>query len=279
MSIFGQFFPYSKTYPIAPADTMTPVPDDVFRAPALLLPRKKPVGPVRIDWEHPLTKNLLVYYYVMPSGLIVDLAAKEPTPYLDTYSVLQGVNGASASFNGSSQNANLGVDHRWAGSGETLAVAYGMIPDSASTLRAIYSKDNSGAGNRSFIHGLNSSSTGQFYTAYFATDANTTQFNSPGSLFAAGDDCIIAHEITATNACNGWFNGNPVTMSVFAGPASSLAVQDNNTVSYLAYRPYPSFNNWYDGSIHWLAGWKNARFTDDQMAELARDPYQFLVPA
>ncbi|RMH12113.1 MAG: hypothetical protein D6698_15575, partial [Gammaproteobacteria bacterium] len=34
----------------------------LLREPNLLVPGRKPVGPVRIDWEHPLAEGLVFYY-------------------------------------------------------------------------------------------------------------------------------------------------------------------------------------------------------------------------
>ena len=36
------------------------IPDRMLRAPELLIPKRKPVGPVEIDWENPITSGLEV---------------------------------------------------------------------------------------------------------------------------------------------------------------------------------------------------------------------------
>jgi hypothetical protein len=48
------------------------IPDPRFEMPSLLEPGRKPVGPVEIDWSHPLAVGL-VGYYLLNSRVIVNL--------------------------------------------------------------------------------------------------------------------------------------------------------------------------------------------------------------
>jgi hypothetical protein len=59
------------------------LPDEFVREPALLVPGRKPVGPVEIDWSHPLAKGL--EYAFVPTfnqiGRKIDLTGKRDLDY------------------------------------------------------------------------------------------------------------------------------------------------------------------------------------------------------
>ena len=51
------------------------IEDSLLREPNLWIPNKRPVGPVKIDWEHPLTEGLLVAF--VPPSSRWDLTRKQ----------------------------------------------------------------------------------------------------------------------------------------------------------------------------------------------------------
>jgi len=55
------------------------VDEAALREPNLLVPGKKPVGNVRIDWSHPLTTGLKNYFWIDGKDTIVDLVNGVPS--------------------------------------------------------------------------------------------------------------------------------------------------------------------------------------------------------
>jgi hypothetical protein len=52
------------------------IPDPRFEMPSLLDPGRKPVGPVEIDWDHPLAKKIL-HYFLHQNSAGIDLATQQ----------------------------------------------------------------------------------------------------------------------------------------------------------------------------------------------------------
>ncbi len=51
------------------------LPDSRFELPELFSPNRKPVGNVKINWSHPLTKGLVAYWLVNNNGELVELVS------------------------------------------------------------------------------------------------------------------------------------------------------------------------------------------------------------
>jgi len=256
------------------------LPQASMQAPALLVPRRKPLGPVKIDWSHRYTKGLTFYLYVTPKGQLVDLVANKAFPAVDATRQF-GPNGAELYFNGSTDAALIGDDPRWDVTNTNLSCMWAFTGQSTGAQQMICSKDSSTTG-RSWISSVTSAATKtDFGVAFLPANNDYSSFVSPDGCWTIGKEAILAAHITSITACAGWADGVPVTMTKTPEQtADTFTVQATSTAVYLGYRPYSGFNNRLTGSISWYAQWFGSPYFDNVMAaSMARNPYQILIPA
>jgi hypothetical protein len=234
-----------------------------LREPNLLIPGKKPVGPVQIDWSNDMTSKLLVClpFTETSSHSTYDLAQNK----ILTFTGTEGISGQDRVFNGTdtyltvcepsllygtditiflvSKNANLN-DNSVFGSAANTNTSVDRI-----NVHLPYS------GRVFWDYGtLDSSDRVSVANTISTTEFSTWAFTATSNFMGIWKDSAL---LTSSAASIGRFNSssNPLILGAFIHT-----------------------NIYYPGTIKAFYIFKR-RLLDAEIVSLTADPYQFLVPA
>ena len=263
------------------------MPQALTQAPALFVPKRKPVGPVKIDWSHPIAKGL-VYYNVHSSANHTDLVTREPIELAsDAYygNTPYGPAGLNASTSG---NFKVNIERppvtssayaftlltcievtTLAAWGTFLASCYNESTWSSSPYWNLALTRSSSNSTLAFIARY---PAGQ-YEGYgasltYLTGSEPTLF---GASFPAGTgQNVTLHKINSTV-------GN--TTETVTGSAAFDAREWGTLTNWCTFNTGSAgANAGTQGKAYWSGCW-GRELTKTEIQSLYNNPYQFLVPA
>jgi len=250
----------------------------LLREPGLLVPGRKPTGPVRIDWAHPLTRGLAVctvfqdrFPKELTTGLVVNL--RNEIHQVQNRLVGDDTTDNVAYFQAPLLYGSANVSTVWSGQIDTWGtntalwgipysnsawvspyLAFGFARDSTNDrMKAFYARSGGGF-SQEF------SNTGYIITATPVTYGLTMRPGSGGSarFFLDGDFHSVDSSLASTAAID-WGGNNDLCVC-----GSDRYGNNSGSESIQGYCEYLYIYN------RLLSDWEHA--------ELYRDPYQFLVP-
>jgi hypothetical protein len=249
------------------------IPDARWEMPELLMPGKKPVGPVKIDWSHPLTRELR-FCDIAGAGDLVSGSA----PSVDNTTKKGSSDGLVLVCSTSQINRQYDFDPLKTSSGDglgnfTMVVRGNPFATTTSSHAFVQKADDNGSpfNQVGLYFNTNASFGGTNASfAFIAYDGGTSAVASAGqidsefhtfaghrvgtAMFIYRDGVALA---TASPAVRDIYDGN-----------RRIAIGSNGS----------SGANAYLGDITFAMAWDRA-LTDIEHASLAADPYQFLIPA
>ena len=241
---------------------------ELLREPNLLIPGKKPIGPVKIDWEHPLTSGL-VFCDLFRSELVNGLV---PTTDANTSTKVLPEHGMSNYFPGDNTDEAVRYDYTKVPTFDNVTITMIMSNDYTSdeSLPAWLTLFDGTDDNTRFIRILYRADTKQYRFRLF-TSAATNLDILPGS-FPANRVIILTFVYDGVNMRiyqDGTDKGNIAkTGSITAANSDWILGSDYvSDADTKAHSVIPLF------MIH------NRGLTPKEITELNKDPYQILVPA
>lgn len=248
------------------------IPDPRWETPALLTPRRHPLGPLKIDWSHPLTRNLqhaIVFNERLPQDLV-------------TGKFLTPVNGPL--LMGDGHFLETSVDSYY-----TLANV--RLPRQLTMASRVWAPDNAGTSFKYIVgHG-------------FPGDAETVNWFINNSSTATSPNKILVRSgaVSRTSTPAYWptYNGSHIAFTQDANSSSSVRMfadgqvmestgvsstwygVDSTRTLYIGSRNDGETTRMLDGKIWYLYIWTDLYIGTDISLPLAinNNPYQFLIPA
>ena len=263
--------------PFTPANPPLIVDEVMLREPNLLVPGKKPVGPVKIDWSIPLTDQLN-RLHVFTNGVVYDISAYR-SPNIDSHTTIVGPGGLGVNYNGSQYSSyNLPLIGGFPGGG-----SFGDITG-LSTIAVLMSSTSTGNGQ-------------WIYSASESTDNDpiygVQQNISVAGVYSRGNLAADVHfSLTGTSTIN---DGKPHMIvcrgSRLSGGTSYLyvdGIQEDSTAVSTGQVDYDreaigalvraTVGSYYTGNVYMCAAW-DRQLSDNEVKSFSADPYQFLIPA
>jgi hypothetical protein len=230
--------------------------------PELLIPGRKPTGPVEIDWEHPLTEKLKGVYLFQPGARNYNHVTKRFE--IETWDT------APKYVAGGIEQVNTDDDY---------LIKPVETPDQTLGLSAYISVYNSAASQTGytqplyfddkFVYSWNHA-VAAFRNAWSAQD-------SIGYITAQGTSAAGYLETLGTfkagNALRCYEQNALQNEEVSTGSAATITTGQNSFIS-----PLGSINDGFVGPIFCIMYWERELSASEAIAFLA-DPYQFLIPA
>lgn len=238
------------------------IPDSKFEMPALFYPNRKPVGNVKIDWGHPLSKGLvgLWLFNNRTFNLVTEGFELSDTNvnYVETLDGKAGVFGPGASRSFKLKDAAA----RYASDKFTYFSRFKWYAQSSAG-RLVSNTNSSNIGSTLQVGG------GAYAaTCYINTGSWTGTF---GNTVPAGVVTSIASTYDRKNV-KVYNNGIVTGSSSLTGtPAHSLLVTE------LGARVNDTTEN-FDGEIYYTSIYDKA-LSEVEVSSLTSNPYQLLIPA
>jgi hypothetical protein len=231
----------------------------MLREPNLLIPGKKPIGPVKIDWSNPLSIGLIEYYLC------------------NSYRSLFGRNLTPATSSNYEVRAINGDQYIWQSNSQATATLDSFISASSpiTILIKFINIQSFGNDNRHFINSSSSSiicrSTNS--SAYeFLVNSLTNDRISHSFAFTAGESFVGG----------GSWGGTGTYLRVITSTESDgTKITQNGSASTGTYSSATHTINVNGGSMDglvWISCW-NRQLSEVEVNEFIADPYQFLIPA
>lgn len=250
---------------------------ELLREPNLLLPGKKPLGPIKIDPTHPLVPDIEAAWIQVVGNQLRDLTGKYVTPDIN----LSTPNGNHLSFNGGTDGC--GYDERPIGNGDrTLMVKFRA--ESASDMMPLLAMRV--AADPYALVSLQCN-------GYINASGNVTPaageisaFCNPTPIAIARSDATIVdggwHTVIAVfeegSAIRLFSDGQNVTDSTAQVYQDANSYNANQHTELGGMADLSSAGNALNGDIE-MALLLTTAITDEQAILLSKDPYQFLIPA
>lgn len=267
------------------------IEEALLREPNLWVPDSKPIGRVKIDWTHPITKGLVVYFlpqshstnrYVSFVNLAREgnpIAVGGTAPSADYVVVYKGKEACQCHPSGGSN----GIDHLTIDNGanapelisnssDMAAISCGILQGTTvSASRTIWR----GNGGDSFRLGWTSSSN---FNCSYIDSSPVAQHDSSitTTTIAAGDSYVQAgtkngNVVKAYLLHNGVYKeGSPTT----GGSGTMRDDGSNNRLSLVGTTNTVTHAGWKYVDMIW-----DRALSGGEMQSIMRDPYQFLIPA
>ena len=243
------------------------VDEVALREPNLLMPGKKPVGPVKIDYSHPIGRSVEGYWLPMPG--------KRNKYYEGNVNIVAIPESGSPSLVGSSNglyytNGVVGeTAGQWVvptpgvtGNGHSLFWC-GMFTNGTSSQNQYMINHRHVAGNRLYIYYFSGNNAVTFYhgggTQYLC--GTNVEINKYQSAAMTAVKTSVSNQIGWTRYWNGKEDG----------------VLTSNDLAYMD-KIKLSFNLFVDGGTYVVFHF-NKELSAAETASLHADPYQFLIPA
>lgn len=243
------------------------IPDPRWEEPNLLIPGRKPVGPVTIDWSHPLA-----------NGLTVCILFQSPEPR-------NLVDGAALTKSG---GAYFTPDGQYFDEVDD----YYTLPNVTMT-----------SGNTILTHTNFTDNAGSFFQVFFsfgaALGSNTLNMYLGETSQATVPDQLVVATGAATSEFNFWssLNNKPLAhvFNSSGSPRSRLwvggdeisQISDSSTwpsspqtrTLYIGAREDLNADRFFGGTLKYLYIYGAKVLSPAEIVSLNRNPYQFLIPA
>ena len=258
---------------------MTLIVDEVMlREPNLLVPGKKPVGPVKIDWGHSITLDMAASWVPLPSNGAIDLVNNNMPASLigDGWQAPNGDIGWRTSTDGDElrysyvKNYSMGGDFTlyWRG------YIYGEVAGSMCFMGNLNGAFNPGE------WGLISRGDSSLDEILFTIrgDGNTSVIFDTASTWPAIQPGLYTIVVTQKNSG---------TWKLWNKYPGGLYTETDSDATYLPYTALTQdlvINDRGNGTdtidaVYLSGGIWNRALSDDEVNSLIYDPYQFLIPA
>jgi hypothetical protein len=245
------------------------IPDARFEMPELLVPGAHPLGSVKVDWSHPLATGLTVCI-VFQQGRLVDLVSGQVLsssggivwdkgiPLFDEVDDYFALSNVVLNNNFSVLTHPNFTDN--AGSFLQYFLSFGTVA-TANSFNAYSVESSSGLAPDTLSVVANSLIGGEFM--------------SVSSLWPGKNNKPLA-VTTASITGNVFIDGLSVSTGNFG--TAGMTNGTKNTL-YIGGRSDLAADRWFGGSLRYVYIYGATTLTPSAVASLARDPYQFLVPA
>ena len=260
------------------------VDEVMLREPNLLIPGKKPVGPVKIDWDHPIAQGLVVFSLFNErkrSGSLLNLA-DETNP-----GVISGTAAAVNPYQESLFGVRLkfhpsgltGIDELFyekdnviANTDDLTMISKGIV-DSISGDQASFGWRGLGGDSFRLLQSGSTTFTATYIDSSPVAGHNasiTTATVSQGSTVTAcgrkkGNLLRVFHRLE---------EGNINTSSDTTGGSGNM--RDDGNGNHIT--PSNSSNSKGNNAIYYFSAW-NRGLSDAEVRSFMIDPYQILIPA
>jgi len=247
-------------------------------SPELLIPGRKPVGPVEIDWSNPLTGGLAAFAIVNADGSILDLVSGS------TFTAVNNSNSLSTEFSEKgvyTHNTNLSYvvldTERKVFTDFTLGCA-GSLDNVSQFDKRLLAAGNS-VGDSTFCGIGTGQGNGTAVRVFWRNDnAAELSYTSPGGVIAAEEYAhwsVSARDDSGGSQRNIRLLKNQEYVGQFTTGTSGFTTTVNRFAFHAVVRSGPSSNS--DSKV-W-SGWLYGRaLSDREVGMLHKDPYQFLKP-
>ena len=245
---------------------MTLIVDEVMlREPNLLIPGKKPVGNVKIDWDHPLTKPAFSVIPMRSDGGLYTFDRKNNFSF--TGNIEPSIGGIGAKFvQSSSDTAAIDYTFGFVNYPFTLEVLVSVNPNSTDQL--LMGIVDASLGTRQW--GLYVSTINDFRLVARNT---TSRITSSGVTAVANTVYHVVGRFITNTSRKIYVNGGAETEGT---DRADWSVEADRVC--LGYWGDSSTSAWMDGTIY-MANLYNSDISVEEIKSRAADPYQFLIPA
>lgn len=252
------------------------IPDPRWEEPNLLIPGKKPTGPVVIDWSHPLARGLKNAFGFAGShaGFGEDIASRKNTNISAAFGTLTpiGTHKGIALHTASNSAAKLAINEDWSGPFTCLFV--GIISSLDNPYGALFSKNNSASGTDSQVGIGRTAGSDDWYIG----NSNFVQTLTATSITAdLGSLSVFALTISdSAVAPDVEFYKDGVLVDSATGPTEAQSTGAGSL--YLGCARDVSTT--YDADVKWLCFYRwNRVLSSSEVASISSNPYQILIPA
>jgi hypothetical protein len=242
------------------------LPDPRFEMPELLLPGRKPTGPVEIDWTNPITHGLTDY-------TLLGANYRRPWDYAVKRFRTPGIQGTHSVVQGGVQ-LDQSVD---LSSFYGLGFGFGTFGTNSQYTVAIMITRNSGTSDFLWARYEDGGNTNQKQLVYSGAGFRSRQDTTTGaSIIDFGDASTAQCLIVTIDTDNGYHRC--YQDGVLAGELAVTGTPDNTDGQfYIGSRYSLTNNNTTETIIQGLIGWDRA-LTVAEACEASADPYHLLIP-
>lgn len=244
-----------------------PEPDLVLeeysvREPNLLIPGKKPVGSVKIDWEHPIAPTLRnVMLFDRPDLITNANVTLNGNVSIEPGGILHGP-GNSGDWANAVSNLPYGSSQRY------LAAIVTLGEFNTGTLSAIISQgEPAGTGSLFILFAEDNAISVGFYNHRIIT---------PKGALSVGQKIHVLIQNTSSSSSSTEIYINGVKQALTTEAGSNITMNTINRLDF--FDDYGGGGNFGKHDIEFFYGGAG-NLSEEQIANLARDPYQFLIPA
>lgn len=251
------------------------LPPKHVRSPELLIPGRKPVGPVEIDWTHPLSKSLVFCCVLTPTGTF-DLVSGKQLSYSGTHT--PGSRGGEMMwvFDGASDNFQLDQPPNMADMGGSMTVLW------RGALDTVTSKVHVFAG----CHATTNGSSNNYFDFRTDSSGNAVCVRADSAGYAINDGpqltanalLTVTYKVTGGTSTAGTFcvNGKSTAASISTDTSSNGTPSTTEPIWIGQRRDSGSIC--LQGGMSMVAGWSR-ELTDTENESVTLNPFQFLKPA
>jgi len=240
---------------------------ELLREPNLLIPGKKPVGAVKIDWEHPLT-----------NGMFCCLLFNQENPYNYARGRFESQTKTTANFG---VGADINGQYLHLEDGDRLHIGTENFTGSTHTL-AFIRKRTDASGSTVPTWALDTNTAAQTFRCYNPYSNGTVYFDYGGT----GSGHRISFSLGDNLNYEKWvFRAGPRGLAIWVDGVRraeyTAAAASRTATTAINFFPYDTQNT--GGVVFPLDYYQflicESEWSDSQIISWSADPYQFLIPA
>lgn len=260
---------FEPTVSIVAASSVQSYPNPqsvLLREPRLLVPRLKPLGPVRVNYVHPLTRKLLSFHLLTST---LNLANGRLGSFLGN-AYIRGQDGLILDGTGDQLIIDSTTRSAWTlGTSDFTIIVSFVWQTPTSSFPALVSNGDTGTGEWMFRNV--SGNEINFYGVTNAINAAATHVPSAGTRYV-----YTADRRGSTVTVNAR-NERGVIAATGSDTTASFNMSGSDSYAGIGGAANTS-TRWFKGSIDYVGVWGRA-LLEDEVRNVIDDPYQFLVPA
>jgi hypothetical protein len=261
---------------------------ELFREPALLVPGKKPIGRVKLDWTHPLSNGMTRFVlfgkrfsFVDPavnlSGVVFDYV---PNKIIGQYSDFSGElpSWQTDYIDSPEATSVLFLDTELVSTKAAYTVMARCRSHANTASANMFSCDSSSSNLRTWQLRYNTAANpSDLRFVAFRTNSTTTSITS-GTVLYEDEWYTVAGAFDASFArlyIDGLEAASPVSN---ATSQVNIAAGASGVLARLTTSAPTAPGNVFDGDVSWVASWDRV-LSDVEFKSMHDDPYQVLIPA
>lgn len=248
------------------------LPDARFEMPELLIPGRKPVGNVVVDWEHPLARGLVNFMPLQGYGLEILHGAHDGSLISNRSNRMVPI-GTDYTFKGGKLSMNQsGVDTKLESENDIGATIDISAQDHTFCVSAFNISWTSQGSSLNCLMALSSVSKGSVIIGY--DSALAPWILSGGTSLQATGESIEGVTVFSVKDGVGtlYLNGVPY------GTTVSVGGQDPTVGGKVYIAGYDGTSRDAKADFDWCSIYQRA-LSAEEIKSLYRNPYQFLIPA